>query len=380
MRRFDMPSMTPFPLRSLSANEAQACTLIAQRAQQLALHAFGCDWLVDILPVEPWPQALPDAWVLRFEWSGGNFELVVPGPAVADLLATAQLYDPVQSLPDALAALMLEAFFAEVFEALRPLGRGLPQLLEAQRRDALPPPSSHALAVSLGGADGSAVALRLHADAMGLLMLAGLVGRRPPVRQALRPDWPLALRVRIGNCALSGREVATLAAGDVLLMRDSLLDANQQLWLAVTSTHGVLVRLAVPPEELPDAASVPDVATEQASPVSLHLLVVQAWSSLMTGQTETAVAASLADDPLTSLDDLPVPLSFDLGELSLTLAQVRELAPGQVLNLARPLNAAVNVRANGVLVAQGDLVSVDGRLGVSLQQVYLQAAPAGDAA
>ncbi|GAB1387144.1 hypothetical protein MASR1M59_22920 [Melaminivora sp.] len=73
---------------------------------------------------------------------------------------------------------------------------------------------------------------------------------------------------------------------------------------------------------------------------------------------------------MASLADLPVRLSFDLGELTLTLAQLQALQPGQALALGRPLAGAVQVRANGVLIGAGELVQIDGQLGVSLSHLW----------
>ena len=83
---------------------------------------------------------------------------------------------------------------------------------------------------------------------------------------------------------------------------------------------------------------------------------------------EASDAASAT--PVASLADLPVRLSFDLGELSLTLAQLQALQPGQALALGRPLDGAVRVRANGVLIGEGELVQIDGQLGVSLSRLW----------
>lgn len=370
-----MPSITPLSVRHLSLHEAQACTLIAQRAQQLPWHALNCDWWVDLTCVEHRAETASEAWFFQFEWSGGRFELSVPLQAAAEWLAAAQLYDPLQPLPEALAALILEAAFIEAFEALRPLGRGVPQLLEVETTRAASPEYSHALqvSVSLAGSPAQVVALSLKTDSMGLLSLAGAVGRRAARRQALRDDLPVPLRVQLGRSTLQASEMGHLAPGDVLLLQDCLLDSHHQFWLLASTTHGVLVQLANSPFHSADATHTETPDAEPVQPAPLRLLIIQAWSSFMSGSAATLTATS-SDDPLTSVDALPVQLSFDLGELSLTLAQLRELAPGQVLDIARPLQAAVNVRANGVLVAQGDLVSVDGRLGVSLQQVYVQAA------
>ena len=71
-----------------------------------------------------------------------------------------------------------------------------------------------------------------------------------------------------------------------------------------------------------------------------------------------------------TLDSEPVRLSIDLGEVSLTLAQLRALQPGQTLDLGHPLAGAVRIRANGALVGEGDLVEIDGQIGVSVRHLF----------
>ena len=70
-----------------------------------------------------------------------------------------------------------------------------------------------------------------------------------------------------------------------------------------------------------------------------------------------------AADPL---DDLPVVLSFELGTLELSLIDLKDLAPGRVLTMQRSLPPQVTVRAGGRHIATGELVEVDGRLGVEI--------------
>lgn len=66
----------------------------------------------------------------------------------------------------------------------------------------------------------------------------------------------------------------------------------------------------------------------------------------------------------TPLDDLPVSLIFEAGEKTMTLGELQTLRPGYTFALDRPLEAPVNIRANGQPVGQGELVDLDGRLGV----------------
>lgn len=91
--------------------------------------------------------------------------------------------------------------------------------------------------------------------------------------------------------------------------------------------------------------------------------------------TLEGIPAGDADLP-ESLLALPLQLVFDLGERSVTLAQLQALQVGQVLDLERPLSAAVSLRVNGRLVGTGELVEIDGRLGVCVSALATAAASA----
>lgn len=79
-----------------------------------------------------------------------------------------------------------------------------------------------------------------------------------------------------------------------------------------------------------------------------------------------AAASSL---PLDRLDALEVALRFEIGELSLSLGELRSLRPGQVLELGAPLNRCpVRLVAHGNLLGHGHLVAVGERLGVRVAE------------
>jgi type III secretion protein Q len=67
---------------------------------------------------------------------------------------------------------------------------------------------------------------------------------------------------------------------------------------------------------------------------------------------------------------MPVHLTFDVGQKTMTLKQLRQLAEGQALALDREIQSAVNIRANGATIGQGQLVDIDGRLGVLLNRLH----------
>lgn len=70
------------------------------------------------------------------------------------------------------------------------------------------------------------------------------------------------------------------------------------------------------------------------------------------------------------LDEIPVKLVFELGRVELSLREIRELAPGAVVALARPLEESVDVVANGRRIGRGNLIQVGDSLGVRLVRLF----------
>ncbi len=63
-------------------------------------------------------------------------------------------------------------------------------------------------------------------------------------------------------------------------------------------------------------------------------------------------------------EDVTIELTVTLGTLSLSLLQLTELSVGQVISLGRPLHGPFELRARGQLIGSGELVEVEGSLGV----------------
>ena len=60
---------------------------------------------------------------------------------------------------------------------------------------------------------------------------------------------------------------------------------------------------------------------------------------------------------------------FDLGDIELTLAELKALVPGQVIDLAREPGSAVRVTVNGRRIGAGEIVEIEGRLGVRITEL-----------
>ena len=74
--------------------------------------------------------------------------------------------------------------------------------------------------------------------------------------------------------------------------------------------------------------------------------------------------------------DVPVNISAVLGRSTMSVAQLLQLAQGSVLELDRKVGEAIDIYVNNRLVARGEVVIVDERLGVTMTEIIKD----GDAA
>jgi flagellar motor switch protein FliN/FliY len=67
--------------------------------------------------------------------------------------------------------------------------------------------------------------------------------------------------------------------------------------------------------------------------------------------------------------DVPVHISAVLGKASMSVAQLLKLGAGSVLELDRRVGEAIDIYVNNRLVARGEVVVVDERLGVTMTEI-----------
>jgi len=67
--------------------------------------------------------------------------------------------------------------------------------------------------------------------------------------------------------------------------------------------------------------------------------------------------------------DVPVNISAVLGKASMSVATLLKLQAGSVLELDRKVGEAIDIYVNNRLVARGEVVVVDDRLGVTMTEI-----------
>ena len=72
---------------------------------------------------------------------------------------------------------------------------------------------------------------------------------------------------------------------------------------------------------------------------------------------------------LEAIYDIPVQISAVLGKTSMQVSQLLKLGRGAVVELDRKVGEAIDVYVNNRLVARGEVVVVDDRLGVTMTEI-----------
>lgn len=76
-----------------------------------------------------------------------------------------------------------------------------------------------------------------------------------------------------------------------------------------------------------------------------------------------------AAERLGAVYDIPVQLSVVLGRTTIRLNQLLRLNRGDVIELDRKVGEPVEILVNSRLVARGEIVLIDDRLGVTLTEI-----------
>jgi type III secretion system YscQ/HrcQ family protein len=166
-------------------------------------------------------------------------------------------------------------------------------------------------------------------------------------------EMPLALQVVGGSCAIALADFESLRAGDALLPGSGWTVGRQGAELA-----GVVV-LCAP-------------ATSSGIAANLRgARQVVLGQGAMSAEHDTEVAgAPDAPDPIErvpaaqALAEVPVVVRVELGEVTLTAREWAALRPGDVVTTGRRIGERATLRVAGRAVARGELVDVDGELGV----------------
>ena len=166
---------------------------------------------------------------------------------------------------------------------------------------------------------------------------------------------PLHLPLVIASHTLSSQMTAGLVAGDVLLPDTTWFDCAG---VGVLRWRGRQLRVQF---SAPAALTIIDMESGMVEKNEIDTEGLQAYS--------THAAKAEASGARSAFDGVPILLQFEMGRCTTTLGQLRTLVPGSVLPVDGGAPAVVAILANGRQMGHGELVDINGQLGIRIVDI-----------
>lgn len=100
----------------------------------------------------------------------------------------------------------------------------------------------------------------------------------------------------------------------------------------------------------------------------MNLKEIAEPEGLSAEEPEYAYGEAMAQD-VTAIYDIPVQISAVLGRSTMQVSQLLKLGRGAVVELDRKVGEAIDIYVNNRLVARGEVVVVDDKLGVTMTEI-----------
>ena len=300
-----------------------------------------------VLSLSPAPQPFRPDLTLWLAADTASLRLSVAGLEAGALLDGLLPGHREGALPEALRLAALEVALDQALSLLEQAA-GQTLVLAGYTGGTLPA-GSPALSVPFSlipETGGAPVTGRADFDAAALARLSARLLSLP---RRTNPSWDrlvLALPLVMGGAALSVRDLGSLAAGDIIVLDKNPADSELTFTVPFAPGRGFVVR----------------VDGERATVLDIRRTAV--------AETATTGNTQAGGDRVGNVDDVEIPLSFDLGEIVLTLSELRSVGPGHVFALTGDARRPVTIRAHGRKIGAGDLVQVDQRLGVRVLHLF----------
>ncbi len=118
-----------------------------------------------------------------------------------------------------------------------------------------------------------------------------------------------------------------------------------------------------------DADKTPKNAAGAETPENgMNLNEIQTDNAALDDEKEWEMGQPMAND-VTAIYDIPVQISAVLGRSSMPVNQLLKLGRGAVVELDRKVGEAIDIYVNNRLVARGEVVVVDDKLGITMTEI-----------
>lgn len=332
------PRPRPLRLATVSRDTLGIRNVLCRRREPMVWNWLDDEWTFDLGPAQP---NMPSEWVVECDWGGAQVFVGIDRSALDRLASLAMPGTPPGDWPQPVLLAALEFATAQLASRVEAVTRKSVRIVSVATR---PDAAGLELYAWRAWSADQEIGGELLLDGAAARFLAAALRELPAVPTPA--DWdslPMMLRLVVGWVDLSASTLRSVARRDVVLLDECLLTSDSRLMVALGPKLGVMCGL--------DGSS---------------LTVLEGVREIM-ADVDDSVAASSG-----LIDDVPVRLTFDLGEREISLGDLRSLQPGYLFNLGRDPRSTVSIRANGRLIGDGELVDIEGRVGVSVLHFNLE--------
>ena len=149
------------------------------------------------------------------------------------------------------------------------------------------------------------------------------------------------LSIEIGQTALSIQDINNLKPSDVLIPDDNEFQTEKRVRLRLKTDLYCCAALN--------------------SDSDKTLTITTGWN---------AMADNEPQQNIDQINKVPVQLSFDLGHKTLSFNEIKQLRPGYIIDLPTSLPEVVQIKAQNKQIGSGELVEVDGRIGIRITSLF----------
>ncbi len=330
--------MGPFQPPSVSRSEILRANRIAGTRRDL-----GFSFLGRRLALAFGPGAPSRAPALTIGVKAGGREFLV---GIEDFLFRDAIRDKaagvdLAELPGPVAAAVVESLLEDLLNGLDAWAGGTSQVLSVALGPGAGTPENALPLTLTGGSTGSPATGFLAAAEADLEWLAQRLDGLPPAR-ARMADLPFPVAFELGETSLPLADLKALGVLDIVLL-------DRSAW---PSGAGARVRVG-------------NVLCFQGTLEDARVRV-EDFMADEAGEQQAGTRPKKA----ASLDELDVKLVFEVGSLSVTLEKLSAVQAGYTFELANPTGRPVTIRANGKVIGAGELLDVEGRIGVRVLELF----------
>ncbi|WP_067520322.1 type III secretion system cytoplasmic ring protein SctQ [Endozoicomonas ascidiicola] len=314
-------------LPSVSPSELLLSKLLSERQSSISMSVDGQPWELALGNGAP-AKAPPLKLQLEVNQQPVTF---FTGEAFIDQIMPADLSSSVlTSLPSDLVQAAMESKLHVVFQSLINATGIAIKFISLTSSDGQSPHADFTINIQVGG---TRYPVFMESSPI-IFELIKLLPVLHPVDQS--SDIPVWAGLELGQAKLSKVEVEQLGTGDVVFFNYHV--TGQQLIVRINP------KLAF-------------VGEAEGTKITIK------------SRMDTMEEDQFDDNEQVSLSDLELELLFEVGRQQFSAQEIQMLKPGHVFDLERPIEQPVNVRANGKLIAECQLVQVNNRLGARITRI-----------